>query len=143
MAARPGQGLLSVEWLLIQDARSRFEIGRALLPGQKYPGLGLLRDTVAVLVILSERLDLDGLVFTPSHFHLAALSRPLAVNPDRPIDRKEMLQHVWGGNTREMETRTVDMHIRRLREKLERDPTSPEWIVTVRNKGYMFARGAS
>ena len=62
------------------------------------------------------------------------------MNPGRPIDRKEMLQHVWGGNTREMETRTVDMHIRRLREKLERDPTSPERIVTVRNKGYMFAR---
>jgi two-component system response regulator RegX3 len=65
------------------------------------------------------------------------------VNPGRPIDRKEMLQRVWGGNTREMETRTVDMHIRRLREKLERDPDSPERIITVRSKGYMFAGGAS
>jgi acetoin utilization deacetylase AcuC-like enzyme len=73
---------LSVEWLLIQDARSRFEIGRPLLPGQKYPGLGLLRDTAAVLVVLCERLELDGLIFTPSHFHLAAMSRPLALNPD-------------------------------------------------------------
>jgi acetoin utilization deacetylase AcuC-like enzyme len=74
--------LLSVEWLLIQDARNRFEMSRPLLPGQKYPGLGLLRDTAAVLLVLCERLELDGLVFTPSHFHLAALSRPLAVNPD-------------------------------------------------------------
>lgn len=77
-----GGDLLSVEWLLIQDARSRFEMNRPLLPGQKYPGLGLLRDTVAVFVILCERLDLDGIVFTPSHFHLAALSRPLATLPD-------------------------------------------------------------
>jgi DNA-binding response OmpR family regulator len=72
-----------------------------------------------------------------------SIIRYLAVNPGRPIDRKELLQHVWGGNTREMETRTVDMHIRRLREKLERDPTSPERITTVRNKGYMFTTSTS
>ena len=81
----PGRAYLSVEWLLIQDTRSRFEISRPLLPGQKYPGLGLLRDTAAVLVVLCERLELDGLVFTPSHFHLAAMSRPLALNPD-PVE---------------------------------------------------------
>ncbi len=73
---------LNVEWLLIQDSRSRFEMSRALLPGQKYPGLGLLRDTAAVLVVLCERLELDGLAFTPTHYHLAALSRPLALCPD-------------------------------------------------------------
>lgn len=77
-----GFDYLSIEWLLLQDARSSYEIGRPLLPGQKYPGLGLLRDTAAVLVVLCERLELDGLLFTPSHFHLAARSRPLALNPD-------------------------------------------------------------
>jgi len=77
-----GLNLLSVEWLLIQDTRSRFEIDRPLLPGQKYPGLGLLRDTVAVLVVMCERLDLDGLIFTPSHFHLAAMARPLGMSFD-------------------------------------------------------------
>ena len=65
--------------------------------------------------------------------------RYLAVNRDRPIDRKELLQRVWGGNPREMETRTVDMHIRRLREKLEPDPAQPRIIVTIRSKGYMLA----
>lgn len=69
--------------------------------------------------------------------------RYLAVNAGRPIDRKELLQNVWGGNTREMTTRTVDMHIRRLREKVECDPNSPERIVTVRHKGYMFAKSTS
>lgn len=73
----------------------------------------------------------------------ADIIRYLVVNPGRPIHRKEMLQRVWGGNAREMETRAVDMHIRRLREKLERDPSCPERILTIRNKGYMFVEGAS
>ena len=73
----------------------------------------------------------------------ASIIRYLAVNRGRPIDRKELLQRVWGGSAGEMETRTVDMHIRRLREKLESDPAHPRWIVTVRNRGYMFAEDGS
>jgi hypothetical protein len=68
--------LLSVEWLLIQDARGSFELSRPLLPGQDFPGLGLLRDTAAVLIVAAERMELDGLVFTPTHFHLASLAWP-------------------------------------------------------------------
>ena len=69
----------------------------------------------------------------------ARLLRYLAVNRGRPIDRKELLQRVWGGNAREMETRAIDMHVRRLREKLEQDAANPTLIVTVRGKGYMLA----
>ena len=71
------------------------------------------------------------------------LLRYLAVNRGRPVDRKELLQRVWGGNTREMETRAVDMHVRRLREKIEQDAANPTRIVTVRGKGYMLAREPS
>jgi len=71
------------------------------------------------------------------------LLRYLAVNRGRPVDRKELLQRVWGGNPREMETRTVDMHVRRLREKIEQDAANPTLIVTVRGKGYMLAREPS
>ncbi len=74
----PGRTFLSVEWLLIQDVRTSFELSRPLLPGQKFPGLGLLRDTAAVLVVACERMDLDGLIFTPTHFHLARMAQPLA-----------------------------------------------------------------
>lgn len=42
-----------------------------------------------------------------------------------------------------METRTVDMHVRRLRQKLESNPSDPKLIVTVRNKGYMFAKATA
>ena len=71
------------------------------------------------------------------------LLRYLAVNRGRPIARKELLQRVWGGNSREMETRAVDMHVRRLREKIEQDAANPTLIVTVRGKGYMLAREPS
>jgi DNA-binding response OmpR family regulator len=71
------------------------------------------------------------------------LLRYLAVNRGRPVDRKELLQRVWGGNAREMETRAVDMHVRRLREKIEQDAANPTLIVTVRGKGYMLAREPS
>jgi DNA-binding response OmpR family regulator len=67
------------------------------------------------------------------------LLRYLAVNRGRPVDRKELLQRFWEGSSREMETRTIDMHIRRLREKLERDPANPTLLVTVRGKGYMLS----
>ena len=77
-ASVSGHSLLAVEWLLIQDAGQRYEMTRPLLPGQAHPGLGLLRDTAAVLVVVCERLELDGIVFTPSHYHLARLARPQA-----------------------------------------------------------------
>ncbi|MEN8007650.1 MAG: histone deacetylase [Candidatus Krumholzibacteriota bacterium] len=85
-----GRNLLSVEWLLIQDTRSSFEISRPLLPGQEFPGLGLLRDTAAALVVVCERRDLDGLVFTPTHFHLASLARPMGFFAD-PVRQARML----------------------------------------------------
>ena len=71
-----GLEMLTVEWLLIQDAGSRYEMTRPLLPGQRHPGMGLLRDTAAVLIVVCERLELDGIAFTPSHYHLARMAHP-------------------------------------------------------------------
>lgn len=65
--------------------------------------------------------------------------RFLAANPGRAIARDELLQCVWGLDPSGVHTRTVDMHVARLREKLADDPTDPEVIVTVRGKGYMLA----
>ena len=64
--------------------------------------------------------------------------RYLAAHRGRAISRDELLQRVWGLDTRNLETRTVDMHVARLREKLGDPPASPQIVVTVRAKGYML-----
>jgi DNA-binding response OmpR family regulator len=65
------------------------------------------------------------------------LLRMLMAHPNRVFSRDALLEHVWGydyfGSTR-----TVDMHISRLRDKIEDDPASPTFIVTVRGVGYKF-----
>jgi len=67
--------------------------------------------------------------------------RYLAMNAGRPISREELLQRVWRINPRGLETRTIDMHVARLREKLRDDPDEPKLLVTVRGKGYLFCGG--
>ena len=69
----------------------------------------------------------------------AALLRYLATNPGRAVSRDEILSRVWQLDPRGVHTRTIDMHVARLREKLRDDPAEPAVIRTVRGKGYMFA----
>jgi len=69
----------------------------------------------------------------------AELLQHLARHPGRAVSREEILLRVWHMNPNRIETRTVDMHIARLREKLRDDPTRPRIILTVRGKGYMLA----
>ncbi|MBM4265201.1 MAG: response regulator transcription factor [Deltaproteobacteria bacterium] len=65
------------------------------------------------------------------------LLRFFVTHPNRVYDRAQLLELVWGPDTY-VEPRTVDVHIRRLRRRIERDDSEPEWIVTVRGVGYMF-----
>jgi phosphate regulon transcriptional regulator PhoB len=58
-------------------------------------------------------------------------------HPNRVYDRLQLLDLVWGRETH-VEPRTVDVHIRRLRRRIERDDATPELIVTVRGVGYKF-----
>lgn len=73
----PGSELLFVEWLLLQNPRSPFSPSRPALPGQRAPGLGLLRDVMSLLVMICERLGFAAVGFVPSHYHLAAQSHDL------------------------------------------------------------------
>ena len=62
----------------------------------------------------------------------------LMKNPGRVYSRENLLDLVWGYDY-QGDTRTVDVHIRRLREKLELDPANPRYIVTKWGVGYYFA----
>ena len=61
----------------------------------------------------------------------------LASAPGKVFTREMLLEHVWGDSTYR-DPRTVDVHIRHLREKLETDPKSPSYLFTVRGVGYRF-----
>jgi DNA-binding response OmpR family regulator len=65
------------------------------------------------------------------------LLRTLASHPGRVYSRRMLLEALWGGADYR-EPRTIDVHVRHLREKLERDPREPEYIFTVRGVGYRF-----
>ena len=53
------------------------------------------------------------------------------------FSRQKLLEAVWGGSDYR-EPRTIDVHVRHLREKLETDPREPQYILTVRGAGYRF-----
>ncbi len=72
---------------------------------------------------------------TPTEFRLL---RYLVSNPGRPFSRDELIQAVWGYASDVGSDRTVDVHIRHLRQKLEDDPANPRWLLTVRGVGYKF-----
>jgi DNA-binding response OmpR family regulator len=74
---------------------------------------------------------------TPTEFRLL---RYLVSNPNRPFSRDELIEAVWGYASDVGSDRTVDVHVRHLRQKLEDDPADPHWIVTVRGVGYKFER---
>jgi len=67
------------------------------------------------------------------------LLRYLASNSGRAVAREELLANVWRIAPQGVTTRTIDMHVARLREKLCDDPADPAILLTVRGKGYMFA----
>jgi len=76
------------------------------------------------------------LTLSPKEYKLLLL---LVSNPNRVYTRDELLNKVWDDEVA-FETRTVDVHIRRLRTKVETDPQNPVWIETVRGYGYRFSK---
>ena len=61
----------------------------------------------------------------------------LSAHPERPVSREELLTRVWGyAKDIDIETRTVDIHIAKLRRKIEPQPAEPRYLVTVRGAGY-------
>ncbi len=81
----------------------------------------------------NERIRLTGMEFS--------LLELLVNNSGQAYSRNEILQHVWSyPPDHRIDTRVVDVHISRLRSKLETDPANPELILTARGIGYMFQR---
>ena len=76
----------------------------------------------------------DEIAFTKREIEVLSY---LAQNSDRPVSREELLSRVWGyARGLDLETRTVDIHIAKIRRKIEADNKNPERLITVRGAGY-------
>jgi DNA-binding response OmpR family regulator len=123
----------------IHEFRSRVRalLRRAKLPpyqgedGDELISSGQLRIDVARRTV-----ELDGRSVQLTYVEFELL-RTMASHPGRVFSRKMLLEELWGGSDYR-EPRTIDVHVRHLREKLERDPREPEFIHTVRGVGYRF-----
>jgi DNA-binding response OmpR family regulator len=82
----------------------------------------------------SVQLSSEPIQLTYVEFEILA---SLAAAPGRVFTRESLLEHIWGDSTYR-DPRTVDVHIRHLREKLEADAKQPEYLFTVRGVGYRF-----
>jgi len=109
--------------------RRRHMDGRAL--DQKLTFSGLVIDLLLRQVLVQENLvDLTATEFE--------ILRYLAASPGRVYSRQQIMQHLWDGEFYG-EPRTADVHIQRIRKKIEPDPRSPRYIKTVRGMGFKFA----
>ena len=75
---------------------------------------------------------------TPIEYQLL---RTLMDTPDKPVSKEDLFQGVWGYNIAGG-TNLVEVAMRRLREKVEQDPSSPTYLLTVRGVGYKFSTQA-
>jgi two-component system, OmpR family, alkaline phosphatase synthesis response regulator PhoP len=69
------------------------------------------------------------------------LLRYLARRPGVVVSREELLSEVWGYHS--TNTRTLDVHVAQLRQRLEANPGAPQLLLTVRGRGYQFCGGQS
>jgi DNA-binding response OmpR family regulator len=85
----------------------------------------------------SREVRVDGRLIetTAKEFDLLSF---LAASPRQVFSRHQLLQHVWESSSEWQDPATVTEHVRRLRLKIEENPESPSWIVTVRGVGYRF-----
>lgn len=79
----------------------------------------------------------EGVNLTPNEFKLLLT---FARHPNRIFSRDELIEKILGFDY-EGGTRTIDQHVKNLRQKVERDPRNPKYIVTVFGSGYRFAGG--
>jgi DNA-binding response OmpR family regulator len=91
---------------------------------------GLLIDKTARRVFVNDK----EVIFTTKEFDLLAF---LAMNPNRVFSKDQLFDHLWGMDSMG-EITTVTVHIRKLREKVELDPSNPQYIETIWGAGYRF-----
>src|SRR5216683_404572 len=156
--------------LIIEDDRDIVELVRYNLANEGYQvsaahdgstGLSTLKKTPPDLLLLDLMLpklsgiEIGKLAIDPASYRVSHSGKPvplstlefrllyyLASRPNRVFTRDQLLDAVWGTD-RFVTPRSVDVYVRRLREKIESDPENPLFLKTVRGAGYLFETRAA
>ena len=124
--------VLRVEAVLRRSAKRRYEAAQLCL------GTHLQIDTRTL--VGTQRDHTEPILFTRREVEILQY---LAQHHDRPVSREELLVEVWGyANGSHFETRTVDIHMAKLRRKIEPNPKAPALLITVRGEGYRLLTGS-
>jgi two-component system phosphate regulon response regulator PhoB len=117
-------------------ARCRALLRRSQQSSEKFPQGAVLSHANLTLYPDEFRVTRDGQTVTlsPKEYRLLEF---FMQNPGRVWNRNQLIDQVWGTDY-VVDTKTVDVHIRWLREKLEANPSAPEHLLTVRGFGYRF-----
>ncbi len=99
---------------------------------------GVLRHNGLVLDPARHEVTVDDEPVQLTHVEFRLLQTLLEAD-GRVLSRDQLLDAVWGADQSEVLDRTIDVHIRRLRDKLGDDPDAPRWVATVRGAGYRAA----
>lgn len=117
------------------EARIKAVLRRTLLSPLK-PAQLTIENIMIDLIKRQVFLKGERVKLTEMEFSLLEL---LVLHPGKPFTRNEILQQIWGYRSNQYsDTRVVDVHVSRLRSKLEADVSEPELILTARGTGYMF-----
>jgi len=124
--------VLRVEAVLRRSARRRYEEAQLCI------GAHLQIDTRNL--VGAQRGNAEPILFTRREVEILQY---LKHHHDRPVSREELLVEVWGyAKASRFETRTVDIHMAKLRRKIEPNPKIPTVLITVRGEGYRLLAGA-
>jgi len=123
---------------LVARVKAILRRGRLEAPGQEK----VLSFEELILDIEKHKVTLEGrpVLLTPHEFKLL---QTLMAAPGKVFAREELLDRLYSRNEATVIDRVVDVHIGKLRQKIEKDPSNPRYILTVRGIGYQFAERKS
>lgn len=121
-------------------SRIRASLRRAYGELSAAAGVGRMSFGDILVDMAAMRVERKGaaVLLTPTEYRLL---KHLVTHPRQVFSRETLLETVWGYDSSVDSQRTVDVHMRHLREKLEDDPANPRFLVTVRGAGYTFTPG--
>ena len=134
----PAELVVRVKAILRRAATGAMAAPDAAAPGSMARAAGRIAHNDLVLDPDRHEVTIAGSLVQLTHVEFRLLQTLLEAD-GRVLSRDQLLDAVWGADQSEVLDRTVDVHIRRLRDKLGDDPDAPRWVATVRGSGYRSA----